>query len=66
MSSIRYALEKLDAAVGQLDESVVHLETAFENQQPAEPSNVIDVDFMAQKLDRAIFAVETILKQGAR
>jgi hypothetical protein len=66
MSSIRYALEKLDAAVGQLDESVVHLETAFEQQQPAQNSNVVDVDFMAQKLDRAIFAVEAILKQGAR
>jgi hypothetical protein len=62
MSSIRYALEKLDFSISELDESV----SAFADYEPAEPTNVIDVDFMAQRLDRAILAVETILKQGAR
>ena len=62
MSSIRYALEKLDFSISQLDESV----SAYEYLEAPEPTNVIDVDFMAQRLDRAILAVETILKQGGR
>lgn len=63
MSSIRYALEKLDFAVSQLDESLFEIELAGQNQP--EPSNVIDVDFMALRLDRAIQTVENILKRGA-
>ncbi len=74
MSSIRYALEKLDSAVGKLDTSVTNVENALQDyvpvdQVPTEPpqlrdeaGNVIDVDFVSKRLDRAIETVEQLLK----
>lgn len=56
MSSIRYSLEKLDHAVEQLDQSVAQFERVPKN-------NVVDVDFMSQRLDRAIATVESLLEE---
>ncbi len=75
MSSIRYALEKLDMAVGKLDVSVTSVENALQEYVPAdqamqqapqlrdEAGNVIDVDFVTKRLDSAIDAVEEILRE---
>lgn len=83
MSSIRYALEKLDGAVGKLDSSVTNVENALQNyvpaMQPAQQTtleqgdtqlhdnngNVIDVDFVAKRLDQAIATVESLLNEDA-
>ena len=70
MSSIRFALEKLDNAVGKLDVSVTNVEEAFQNYVPADEllsdntANVIDVDFVAKRLDNAIASVENLLNEG--
>ncbi len=79
MSSIRFALEKLDKAVGKLDSSVTNVESALQDYVPLdevekqlkeaqsqaqirdENGNVIDVDFVAKRLDKAIETVEDIL-----
>ncbi len=73
MSSIRFALEKLDSAVGKLDASVTNVENALKDQAAAPPmtqgqlfdeaGNVIDVDFVAKRLDKAIETVEGLLQQ---
>ncbi len=80
MSSIRFALEKLDNAVGKLDVSVSSVENALMDYVPLEEvarqieqakaetelrddsGNVIDVDFVAKRLDKAIQTVEDMLK----
>lgn len=80
MSSIRFALEKLDNAVGKLDSSVSNVEYALQDYVPVEevsrqvaaakqegvfhdPSgNVVGVDFVAKRLDKAIETVEYLLK----
>ena len=76
MSSIRSALNKLDNAVGKLDSSVTYVENALQDYAPAvevggedapaqlqdSEGNVIDVDFVAHRLDKAIEAVENLLK----
>lgn len=74
MSSIRYALEKLDSAVGKLDMSVTNVENALQEYVPVdqviteppqlrdESGNVIDVDFVSKRLDKAIETVEQLLK----
>ena len=59
MSSIRLALEKLDRAVGCLDKSVVQAQ----GDLSAAKENVIDVDFVARRLDSAIASVENLLKE---
>ncbi len=70
MSSIRFALEKLDHAVGKLDSSVTNVEMALQSYSPPQDAlvdgsgNVIDVDFMAQRLDKAIATVESLLRGG--
>lgn len=70
MSSIRFALEKLDQAVSKLDSSVTNVEEAFQNYVPPQEAlvdasgNVIDVDFVARRLDNAIEQVETLLSEG--
>lgn len=56
MSSIRYSLEKLDHAVEKLDQSLAQMERAPQN-------NVVDVDFVAQRLDKAIATVESLLEE---
>ena len=59
MSSLNRALEKLDAALGQLDESVVGVMSqrmTFERSQE-------NADFIAHRLDMAIQKVEQILMQ---
>ncbi len=77
MSSIRFALERLDNAVAKLDASVVNVEIALQDYVPVEEvekaraeaqlrdnsGNVIDVDFMAKRLDKAIATVEDLLKE---
>lgn len=63
MSSIRYALERLDSAVSRLDYSVSGAERTLQTQQSKAPANVIDVNFVAGRLDRAIKAVEFLLKE---
>lgn len=74
MSSIRYALERLDSAVSRLDFSVSGTEQVLQEQAytmreqahmiQTQQDNVIDVDFVAGRLDRAIKAVEYLLKEG--
>lgn len=70
MSAIMYALERLDHAVGRLDFSVENVETALaaeDLRQPEQPQlrdahgNVVDVDFVSKRIDRAIKAVEYLL-----
>lgn len=66
MSSIRYALERLDSAVSRLDYSVSGAEQVLQEQAytiQEQQDNVIDVDFVAGRLDRAIKAVEFLLKE---
>ncbi len=69
MSSIISALDKLDNAVGKLDSSVTNVENALQDynlQTPSGDDNVIDVDFVAKRLDKAIEAVEDLLNdEGA-
>ena len=65
MSSIRFALDKLDNAVGKLDSSVTNVENALRDYNPQAQNsddNIIDVDFVAKRLDKAIEAVEGLLK----
>ncbi|MCB1784282.1 MAG: hypothetical protein KDI13_09830 [Alphaproteobacteria bacterium] len=57
MSRIMHALERLDNAVGRLENSVVTAE-----QESG--ANVVDVDFVSKRLDRAISAVESILEEN--
>ena len=59
MSSIRSALEKLDRAVGHLDISVLQAQEDWAETK----ENVIDVDFVAHRLDKAIASVESILQE---
>ncbi len=59
MSSIRSALEKLDRAVGYLDASVMQAQDEWHEAQ----ENVIDVDFVARRLDKAIASVENLLQE---
>lgn len=68
MSAIRYALERLDNAVSRLDYSVSGAEQVFQEHAyyRAQAGNVIDVDFVAGRLDRAIKAVEYILDEDSR
>ncbi len=61
MSSIRFALEKLDNAVSRLDLSVTEARNSWKISQQENDGNVIDVDFVAKRLDVAIEKVEAIL-----
>ena len=73
MSSIRNALEKLDQAVEKLDYSVAYAEKSYGSLSKniaqtdmaffEEIGNVIDVDFMAARLDHAIATVEDLLRE---
>lgn len=66
MSSILNALEKLDYAVGKLDHSVSQSEnnSSAQTQICDADGNVIDVDFVTRRLDRAIQSVENLLSEG--
>ncbi len=78
MSSIRFALERLDNAVGRLDASVFNFENALQDYVSRDEvekarkeahlcddnGNVIDVDFVAKRLDSAIATVEELLEDG--
>ena len=79
MSSIKFSLEKLDNAVGKLDSSVTNVENALRDYIPVDQvaahmqeqgqlcdanGNVIDVDFVAKRLDKAIQTVEDLLGEG--
>lgn len=72
MSSIRSALERLDNVVGRLDASVNDAACSLCESRPIEASqpaaylrdsngNVVDVDFVAHRLDKAIETVEHLL-----
>lgn len=63
MSSILLALEKLDIAVANLECSADHVR---ERVAQAEGRNIVDVDFVAKRLDGAISAVEGLLDEGDR
>lgn len=65
MSSIRHALEKLDLAIEKLDGSVSGVIAAKSIPSPVAGAqdNVIDVDFVAARLDRAIATVEELLRE---
>ncbi len=70
MSLIISALEKLDNAVGKLDSSVTSVENILQDYSSRQVSNsdnnVIDVDFVSKRLDKAIEAVEGLLNdEGA-
>lgn len=72
MSSIRFALERLDVAVGRLDSSVAGVEVRLQGYEDALESsinaqnegNIIDVDFVSKRLDSAIAKVEDLLEEG--
>jgi len=70
MSSIRQALEKLDRAIDRLDASVAlpdvpaSLQAGGRSALYDRNGNIIDVDFVAARLDRAIQTVEQILRDG--
>lgn len=70
MSSIRQALEKLDRAIDRLDVSVAlpdvpaSLQVGGRSALYDRNGNIIDVDFVAARLDRAIQTVEQILRDG--
>lgn len=63
MSSVRDALEKLDQAVNKLDYSVYRAQDNKLEQAAREAENIIDVDFVAKRLDFAINKVEDLLKE---
>ena len=64
MSSIKNSLEKLDRAVGKLDSSVSNVEQALQDFTPQPVTdNVVDVDFVAKRLDKAIETMEEILNE---
>lgn len=73
MSSIRVALGRLDQAVCKLE---VSLADAMNNKQGFVPygednngrdngGNVVDVDFLSKRIDKAIDSVELLLKEGS-
>jgi len=59
MSQIESALNRLNQVVESLDSSMAG---GIASAQPTE--NVIDVDFVAMRLDKAIATVETLLMEG--
>ncbi len=71
MSSIRFSLEKLDHVVGKLDSSVANVERAMQDYVPAgngpqfqdSSGNVVDIDFVAKRLDKAIETVQHLLEE---
>ncbi len=71
MSSIRFALERLDMAVGRLDASVAGVQVRLQGYEDALQSsvdaqnadNIIDVDFVSKRLDSAIAKVEELLEE---
>ncbi len=65
MSSILNALEKLDFAVNKLDKSVSDYETRPSDAPQVRDSegNVVDVDFVARRLDGTIKKVESLLRE---
>tara|TARA_R110002072_G_scaffold176768_1_gene332648 strand:+ start:308 stop:505 length:198 start_codon:yes stop_codon:yes gene_type:complete len=62
MSSVRDALEKLDRAVNKLDYSVYQAQDQRNLEDAQKNENIIDVDFVAKRLDSAIERVEFLLK----
>ena len=62
MSSIRLSLEKLNNAVGKLDSSVTHVENALQDYPSVHSPNNVNVDVIANRLDKAIGTVENLLK----
>ncbi len=64
MSSIKFALDRLSSAVEVLDSSVSNVENMLQDynlQCLHDNSNVVDVDFVARRLDTTIKAVEDLL-----
>ena len=64
MSSVRFALEKLYDAVDKLDISVSDVEGLLHAQDSKiNDGNVVDIDFVANRLDSAIIKVEKLLEE---
>ncbi len=65
MSLIKNSLQRLDKAVESLGGSVNGVEQSIQDYKIAaeNQNNVIDVNFVANRLDYAIEAVETILSE---
>lgn len=61
-SPLQSSLERLNNAVETLDISLNDVSQLHDGVQQAE--NVVDVDFMAKRLDRAIETVENLLSEG--
>ncbi|MCB1592727.1 MAG: hypothetical protein KDI90_09780 [Alphaproteobacteria bacterium] len=62
MSSIRDALERLDLAIGRLEDTA---DSAFDESALDGAGAGIDPDFLVARIDRAIACVETLLSEGA-
>ena len=65
MSPIRSSLEKLYQAIETLDGSVSDAPVGLQgtvDQLRDDAGNVVDVDFVANRLDKAIATVENLLK----
>lgn len=63
MSAIREALLRLDEAIDRLGDSAIILAEERYAAALATPSNVVDVDFVAGRIDRAIATVEMLLRE---
>ena len=65
MSPIRLSLEKLYQAIENLDNSVENAPNGLQEhiaELRDDNGNVVDVDFVAKRLDKAIATVENLLK----
>ncbi len=63
MSAIREALLRLDEAIDRLGDSAINMAEERFMPEPAVTGNVIDVDFVAGRIDRAIATVEMLLRE---
>ena len=63
MSAIKEALIRLDEAIDRLGDSAIILAEERGIADSAADGNVIDVDFVAGRIDRAIATVEMLLAE---
>lgn len=69
MSAVEQALLKLNQVVGKLETSASTVEITMQGQQrdmfgSSSPSNGVNPQIVAQKLDSAIETIETVLNEG--
>ncbi len=66
MSAIREALLRLDDAIDRLGDTAISLAEERRGAEALESGgNVVDVDFVAGRIDRAIATVEMLLREEA-